>query len=298
MMIVLSRFFKLVIAALLVCAAMASFAQTENSAASDAPTELAETADSAGPTDFAGLVQHLASGSLSERVETVKKIADLKDLRSTRIIAALEQGNLYYDSALSKVAIKNEIGNYFDAISQSAISNDISNFKKIPVNNSLRNQLRSLLAQLNLGSEDESVRLTAVKRLLADGLDEESAAILAEKVQTEQNEKIQSSMNIALALFQLKDTDEKVRTGAVDKLRGSLEPEARSALTEASTNDESQAVRNTAISALKSIENTISYYRFAENVFFGLSLGSVLLLSAIGLAITFGVMGVINMAHG
>ncbi|MFO1388287.1 urea ABC transporter permease subunit UrtB [Cellvibrio sp.] len=285
MMIVLSRFYKFITAAALMCLALASFAQTE-----EAPVQ--------APTDFAGLVQYLATGSLSERAETVKKLAALKDPRSTTIIAALEQGNLYFDSTLNKVAIKNDTGNYFDAISQSAVSNDISNFKKIPVNNSLRNQLRSLLAQLNLGSEDETVRLTAVKRLLADGLDAESAAILAEKVQTEKNKSIQSSMNIALALFQLKDSDEKVRMSAVDKLRGSLEPEARSALTEASTADESQAVRNTAISALKSIENSISYYRLAETVFFGLSLGSVLLLSAIGLAITFGVMGVINMAHG
>lgn len=268
------------------CFAVASLAQTEDETTPEAPT------------DFAGLVQYLATGSLSERAETVKKLALLKDPRSTHIIAALEQGNLYFDSTLNKVAIKSETSNYFDAISQSAISTDISNFKKIPVNNSLRNQLRSLLAQLNLSSEDETVRLTAVKRLLADGLDEESAAILAEKVKTEPSKTIQSSMNIAIALFQLKSTDEKVRMSAVEALHGSLEPEARSALTEASTSDESQAVRNTAIAALKSIENTISYYRFAENVFFGLSLGSVLLLSAIGLAITFGVMGVINMAHG
>ncbi len=286
MMMVLSRFFRFAIATLLVCTAIPSFAQTEDAAAAQTPT------------DFAALVQQLATGSLSERAETVKQLAALKDPRSTNVIAALEQGNLYFDSTLNKVAVKNETSNFFDAISQSAISNDISNFKKIPVNNSLRNQLRSLLAQLNLGSEDESVRLTAVKRLLADGLDEDSAAILVEKVQTEQNKTIKSSMNIAIALFQLKAPEEKTRMTAVDKLRGSLEPEARSALTETSTSDESEAVRNTAISALKSIENSIGYYRFAENVFFGLSLGSVLLLSAIGLAITFGVMGVINMAHG
>lgn len=286
MMIVTSRFLKLFIAACVLCiTASSSFAQDD-------------TAASESPKDFAGLVQQLATGSLSERGETVKKLADLKDQRSTTIISALEQGTLYFDSILNKVAIKNETGNFFDAISQSAISSDISNFKKIPVNNSLRNQLRSLLAQLNLGSEDESVRLSAVKRLLADGLDDDSATILNEKVKTEKNKDIQLSMTIALALYQLKNPDEKIRITAVDQLRGSLEPEARSALTETSTSDESQAVRNTAISALKSIENTVSYYRFAENVFFGLSLGSVLLLSAIGLAITFGVMGVINMAHG
>lgn len=287
MMIVISRILKyFTVTTVLLCITSAmSFAQTE-------------TTITNAPLDFEALVQQLATGSLSERSETVKKLAGLKDKRSTTIIAALEQGNLYADPTLNKVAIKNETGNFFDAVAQSAISSDISNFKKIPVNNSLRNQLRSLLAQLNLSSDEESVRLSAVKRLLADGLDEDSAAILATRTQGEKNKTIQSAMNIALALYQLKDTEEKKRILAIDSLRGSLEPEARSALTETSISDESEAVRNTAISALKSIENTISYYRLTENIFFGLSLGSVLLLSAIGLAITFGVMGVINMAHG
>lgn len=300
-MIHISHFFKnairkvnianfLLLAMLCAVGTSNSFAQTESE------TEIETTAEA--PTDFAGLVQQLATGSLSERGDTVKQIALLKDPRSTVIIAALEQGNLYADNISIKVAIKDEGGNFVDAVAQSAITSDISNFKKIPVNNSLRNQLRSLSAQLNLSSPDEAVRLGAVKRLLNDGLDADSAAILEEQAKTEPVKNIKSAMGIALALFELKNPDEKTRIAAVDSLRGSLEPEARSALTETSTSDESEAVRNTAISALKSIENTISYYRLGETIFFGLSLGSVLLLSAIGLAITFGVMGVINMAHG
>jgi urea transport system permease protein len=264
----------------------ACFAQTE-------PAAIATT-----PSNFASLVEQLATGSLSERGDTVKKIASLKDPRSTVIIAALEQGNLYADNEQKKVAIQDEAGNFEDAIAQGALTGDTSNFKRIPVNNSLRNQLRSLLAQLNLSSQDETVRLGAVKRLLNDGLDEDSAVVLVEQAKNEKVKTIKSTMDIAIALYQLKSTDEKIRIAAVDSLRGSLEPEARSALTETSTNDESEAVKNTALSALKSIENSISYYRLTETIFFGLSLGSVLLLSAIGLAITFGVMGVINMAHG
>lgn len=290
MMIFISHFFKFFIVILILLAGniATSFAQTDTEVATLTPATV----------NFADLVQQLATGSLSERGDTVKKIALLKDPRSTAIIAALEQGNLYADNNSIKVAIKNESGNFVDAVAQSAMTSDISNFKKIPVNNSLRNQLRSMLAQLNLRSTDEAVRLSAVKRLLNDGLDADSAATLKDQAKTENITNIKSAMEIALALFELKNHDEKIRLAAVNSLRGSLEPEARSALTEASTGDGSQAVRNTAISALKSIESTISYYRFGETIFFGLSLGSVLLLSAIGLAITFGVMGVINMAHG
>jgi len=282
----IARFCKhLTVAFLLVFSIVAnSFAQSEEI--------------STAPTDFSGLVLQLATGSLSERSETVKQLAALKDSRSTIIITALEQGNLYFDSASNLVVIKSESENYVDAIAQKSVSVETSNIKKIPVHNSLRNQLRSLLSQLNLSSEDETIRLSAVKRLLADGLDDDSAAIIEKQSASEKNKTIQSAMTIALALYELKSSDEKIRIKAIDKLRGSLEPEARSALAETSTNDESEAVRNTAISALKSIENTVSSYRLVENIFFGLSLGSVLLLSAIGLAITFGVMGVINMAHG
>ena len=181
MMMFISRFFKsfttifvLFCTFVLLCISTASsFAQTE--------TEAAVTT----PLDLAGLVEQLATGSLSERGDTVKQIALLKDPRSTVIIAALEQGNLYADSESKKVVIKDESGNFVDAVAQSAITSDISNFKKIPVNNSLRNQLRSLSAQLNLSSQDEAVRLGAVKRLLNDGLDADSAALLEEQAKTE-----------------------------------------------------------------------------------------------------------------
>ncbi|MET0357328.1 MAG: hypothetical protein ABW044_11145, partial [Cellvibrio sp.] len=228
-----------------------------------------ENASQSATDEFSNLIQQLAVGSLSERAETVRKLASLNDSRNTLIIAALEQGKLYADSSTNQVFIKDESENFTNAVSGAAANADLNSIKKIPVNNSLRNQLRSLLSQLNLNSEDEATRLSAVKRLLADGLDESSAPIIEKKLATEKNPDIASAMTIALSLFELKNSDEKIRVSAIDKLRGSLEPEARSALTETSTNDESEAVRNTALAALKSIENTISYYRFTENIFFG-----------------------------
>jgi urea transport system permease protein len=57
-------------------------------------------------------------------------------------------------------------------------------------------------------------------------------------------------------------------------------------------------VQRAAVDAIASIDNRLAMWSTAQNAWYGLSLGSVLLLAAIGLAITFGVMGVINMAHG
>jgi len=91
---------------------------------------------------------------------------------------------------------------------------------------------------------------------------------------------------------------------AINTLKTSLNPEARNALTtiiESSKSDTSNVnseLVSAAQSALKEIDKRVKFYGFLEQIFFGLSLGSVLLLAAIGLSITFGVMGVINMAHG
>ena len=72
----------------------------------------------------------------------------------------------------------------------------------------------------------------------------------------------------------------------------------RNGLTRLAENDPDEAVRAEAAKALEKIEARVEFFGHVETFFFGLSLGSVLVLAAIGLAITFGVMGVINMAHG
>jgi urea transport system permease protein len=247
---------------------------------------------------FTDLLAQIPQGTLADRAATLTKLAALNDNRSIDIITALQTGKLV-SSPDYKVAIRQEDETLTDPLAHTTIATeDAANYKRIPINNSLRNQLNTLLAQLNLNHTDINIRLAAVKRLMSDGMDETTAALLQKQIGIEKQENMQSAIRVALAVFNLQNTDEKIRTEAVKSLRGSLEPEAHTALTEAANNDASETVKTEANYALSAIENKISYYRFGENVFFGLSLGSVLLLSAIGLAITFGVMGVINMAHG
>jgi len=262
-------------------------------------SSFSQTADSETPTQtFEQLLAQIPQGSLAERAETLKKLAALNDSRSIDIITALQLGKLVAN-ADNKLAIRQADDSLVEIFSSTKISAEQStNYSRIPVNNSLRNQLSSLLAQLNLNHPDMKVRLDAVKRFMSDGMDEDAAALLKKQITLEKDSTVISAINIALATYGLQSNDENVRKESIRSLRGSLEPEARSALTDIVSNDANEEVRKEADFALKSIENKISYYRFGENVFFGLSLGSVLLLSAIGLAITFGVMGVINMAHG
>ncbi|PUA30898.1 MAG: urea ABC transporter permease subunit UrtB [Cellvibrio sp. 79] len=249
--------------------------------------------------EFDSLVKELTQGSLPARAQTAKKLAALKDERVAKIIGALQQGTLYATKDENPlVAIADEAGNYTNAISGEKIIGDTEELKRVPINNSMRSQLRTLLAQLNLTHQDATIRLDAVNRMIADGIDEDSISLLQELQKSEANDGVRKAIDSAVALFNLHSNDQQLRLGAIEVLKDSLQQEVRTALSEVASNDTDEKVKIHAQLAIKAIDSSIAKYRFAENIFFGLSLGSVLLLSAIGLSITFGVMGVINMAHG
>ncbi len=286
------------------CFPAMGFAQdTSNTATADvAPIEIhsQETPAAATENEFDSLVKALTQGSLPKRAQTAKKLGKLDDPRVASVIAALQQGNLYAEKSSNLVvAIADKSGNYTHAISGEKIAADATGaLKRVPINNSMRTQLRTILAALNLNDKSAAVRLDAVNRMIADGVDDDIISLLQERQKTEPDDDVRTAITAAVALMNLQSSDQQVRLNAITILRGSLQQEVRTALQEIATNDTDTKVKQQAQFALDSIEDRIAAYRFTENVFFGLSLGSVLLLSAIGLSITFGVMGVINMAHG
>jgi urea transport system permease protein len=175
---------------------------------------------------------------------------------------------------------------------------------KIGTNNRLRRVLRTTVARFGLSSPDAAVRLEAVHDMLRS-LDEATVAMLRERVDAETDSNVKKAIATGLALADLEGTDSDARIKAVAVLRESLNPDVRNklaSLTEQSPDgsfvESDEKVRTAAASAVKSINQWRLLYSGIETLFFGLSLGSVLVLIAIGLAITFGVMGVINMAHG
>jgi urea transport system permease protein len=136
-------------------------------------------------------------------------------------------------------------------------------------------------------------------------LDETSIAVLRQRVGQETDKAVKAEIETGLALAALDGGDAKARLDAVQTLSLRLRPEVRNrlaALLEKSPDgaflESDAAVRTAAASAVKRIDRSRTLYSGIETLFFGMSLGSVLVLIAIGLAITFGVMGVINMAHG
>jgi urea transport system permease protein len=192
-----------------------------------------------------------------------------------------------------------------DPLSQkSAGSATRDDLTKIGTNNHLRRQLKIALARFDLSSPDTAVRLGAAREMLR-ALDEPSIALLRKRVGLEKDAAVKGEIETGLALTALDGSDPKARLDAIAALAHRLRPDVRNRLASLlekspdGTFTESNAeVRKAAAAAVRSIDQQRAMYSGVETLFFGLSLGSVLVLVAIGLAITFGVMGVINMAHG
>jgi urea transport system permease protein len=155
-----------------------------------------------------------------------------------------------------------------------------------------------------LSSPDAAVRLDAVREM-SRALDDPTVALLRERLAVETNSRVRKEIATDLALAALDDSDSRTRLNAIATLSQSVSQDVRNrlALLFAKSPDGSFAegdenVRRAAAAAVATIDKWRTFYSGFETLFFGLSLGSVLVLIAIGLAITFGVMGVINMAHG
>jgi urea transport system permease protein len=227
---------------------------------------------------------------------------------SLRTLTALLGGELYYRNSDRSLVSVNEGGKPPQAIDinsgrslGSVPSNELT---RVGVNNQLRKFARGALAGLQLASTDAAVRLTAVKELMST-IDADGAALLRPRLGLEEDEKVRAQIVDALALLDLVDADAGKRLAAVTELKGNLHPEVYNRLlpmvtpaANGSFSEPDVAVRAAARDSLATIKHWRTFNGVIETMFFGLSLGSVLMLAGIGLAITFGVMGVINMAHG
>ena len=249
---------------------------------------------------LAPLVGQLTDADYSQKSEIAAKIAASGSPRAAAVLQALIDGTLNA-TAQKRVLIDpvDSAHSYTDAVTGQAVPGvDAASLDRITANNSLRRQLRGLAAGLSLMSPDEAVRRRAAAATFtaqdADMLDGINAAIAREKVSG-----IRATLEQARAaiLLQGADSTEQQKLDAIDVLQARGDQEAMSLLL-AAVADPSPRVAAAAKAGADRIKVSLSYWEAAQNVYYGISLGSVLLLAAIGLAITFGVMGVINMAHG
>ncbi|WP_085035109.1 urea ABC transporter permease subunit UrtB [Ensifer aridi] len=247
------------------------------------------------------LVKALGTAKLSEIDEHIAALAKTGDPKVVPVLEALGEGNLYARKADGEVFLTKESGSKLaltDPISgESAGEAPKAALAKVKVNNSVRRAVRTALGSLTLLSPDRNQRLKAAQSVLqspnADALDAIDNALAAEE-----DADVRALLEQARATTLIvSDRPVEEKREAVRLLKESGGRDALSILSSA-LNSADPTLKSDIEAALASIEQTQALWATGQNVWYGLSLGSVLLLAAIGLAITFGVMGIINMAHG
>ncbi|RXJ86098.1 urea ABC transporter permease subunit UrtB [Arcobacter sp. CECT 8985] len=233
--------------------------------------------------------------------ELLNKYKD--DARFETLLKYMLKGDLYYKKKSKKLVVllkKVEYSYYTQELltGKKLEKADKYSFKKIKINNKLRSVIKSALAQINLFSKNSDKRLSAAKNILSN-LEKEDKTLVLKALKTEKNIQIKELLLECIenlnALYS-DNLDKKIE--AVKKLGSYMSPRTYETLLYIQKNSQQQELIKAVKTSLGNIKHKKSFYGVIQELFFGLSLGSVLLLAAIGLAITFGVMKVINMAHG
>ena len=250
---------------------------------------------------FEAAISGLTGKSFKDKTAAVQAIAATGDARAEALLRTMLAGDLYYRKSDKRLVTVEKVDSGLklsDALTGEALGEvGKRKAKKVSINNKLRGELRSALASLTLASPDPEVRLSAVREMIGS-IDQASAAILRERLTTESDTKVKAALELGIRIAELNSEAADIRLAAVNALAESLEPVVRNRLAQIQESDPDPRVQAAAAASLGRIQLAVERYEMAETLFFGLSLGSVLVLAAIGLAITFGVMGVINMAHG
>ncbi len=243
----------------------------------------------------------LTTGGYSDRAEQIEQLAVIDDPRVLPVFKKMLKSKLYFIKKTKQLVFieKTEEGYNTTSIIDSKPAGLFpkNKLKKVKVNNKLRRMLRAYIAQLSLKSTDVSVRKAAVTEILKN-INEKNIVILQELNKKETSTSIKALIATAFSIWNLNSDDKKLQMAAIKSLSNNLLPEVKVKLEEIIADSDDKEIKKLAQQSLTNINSKISYFGFLENLVFGLSLGSVLLLIAVGLAITFGVMGVINMAHG
>ena len=266
-------------------------------------------AQSPKDANFLSTLGGLREASYSDKADIAERLSQGGHSSVRAVLTALLEDRLYFRNSDQKVfLVKSADANPLDLIDpltlKTAGSAPADGFTQIGTNNALRRALRTTVAHFSLSSPEVAVRLDAVREM-SRSLDDATVALLRQRLGVERNSRVRKEIATGLALAALDSSDSKVRLDAVATLGESINQDVRNRLAlllgkapDGSFVEKDEKVRRSAAAALQNIDHWRTFYSAIETLFFGLSLGSVLVLIAIGLAITFGVMGVINMAHG
>ena len=258
----------------------------------------AQPARAAGPPDpFAGL----ASPNFETIQNAVTALAASGNPRARIVIAALADNRLFtwrWPRPDNGLFIKEPNGNFVDARTGKPIATPpFPVIRAVIVNDMVRSAISAAQGMLDLFSRSVAVRRQAAEALF-EAADPDSLPLITRALAHETDPGVRAVLAEAEAAARLKSAATPVpeQLAAIRLIGARDDLASRSIL--ASLSGASPPVATAAAAAVKHIDRVLALWNILETVYYGLSLGSVLLLAAAGLAITFGVMGVINMAHG
>lgn len=256
---------------------------------------LASHALRAGPLEDAA--QLFAADNFSDTAKAIDLVAGSGTMQAGSILEALNDRRLFV-STEKKLYYRDTSGAVYDASSSTRVESGPPGLSGVRINNRLRGAIDTAFGRLTLQSPDPVKRRAAAEAVYKSRSPESETALDA-AVRNEKLPAIREIQQLALAAIVAtapgkSDID---RLTAIEVLKNKGDREALTPLN-LIPGDAGMSVRDAAKSAVAEINNRLALWSGVQNAWYGISLGSVLLLAAIGLAITFGVMGIINMAHG
>ena len=239
-------------------------------------------------------VEKLAFGESDEKIEAIAALVAAGDAQAAALLQALSDGELYV-SGKRALIVKGDAA--ADAATGEKLAAVPEDKEDVTINNRVRRELGAALAALRLVSPDPEVRKASAKELVANA-EAGMLPMVKKALAQESSPDIRAMLEQVAASLELRDADPQLRLAAVRKLGSSGNPSAKTLLLGFLKEEKDEDLRAEAQKSLRQIEGSLAWGERLGVAFTSVSLGSILLLAALGLAITYGLMGVINMAHG
>lgn len=247
-------------------------------------------------------LKSLVGEDFSAKQVAIKKVLNSEPVLAATIFQALQDETLF-GTADNLIVIKTPQG-YIDAIDGKTVVVDEANLSSPTLNNSLRADVEVAASQFKLLSKDEKIRSDAINALMSD-VSQVKVSLVKQALENETDAHLKSHLQALLAIVEYPTASKEIKLAGIKTLGLASAPQAAAFLSDLiKKNDNDNYVeadsdlRHAAEIALKDYKTRKGRAEVVANIFTGLSLGSILLLAALGLAITYGLIGVINMAHG
>ncbi|MFP5391314.1 MAG: urea ABC transporter permease subunit UrtB [Gammaproteobacteria bacterium] len=238
----------------------------------------------------------LAGDDADARIEAVNQLALAADADAMRVLAAIKAEQVYLTPDARVLVVQDDQA-WDPATGATTTLPDGAD--GLMVNNRLRAAIDAALAAADLAAPRREQRLAAARAIQAAGVEAAQAPMLRRALERESDSELRDLLAQLAASAELQSPSVATRLHAARTLADSTDAQVRPLIQARLAGAETNATVRAALTAsLRAINARISRTEFIGNLFYGLSLASVLLLAALGLAITFGLMGIINMAHG